>query len=384
MNSATLASLSSALLLLLPPLAGCGDDGAGPAAPDVDAGPPGADAGGPEPDAGNPLPDGAVQTTSLDGCLERGGVLADVDLIDNNVVTAHGDVTTVALSGLGQIAIASSDGAIKLWTVEAVPSGELGTDNDIGYDTAFDAGSPIVRALSYSEDGRSLAAGDDAGDVVLWDVTPDVFEDVARTSAGEQPVTAVAVSPDGAAVAFADSSPGGAMRLWTPSTGAVSEVLDTALSRVAALAWLPDGRLVSAGDADGVPSIELRAAGDPAAVEVRWSGADGGLRGTVRSLSIHEGALVGAGEGVLVSLDARGAAIGARSDVDLRSVATTPGGAFHVATTPGGDLRTFAAPDLTDGPSARVPRAVSIRVHAEGDQLVVTDEGGIAHLTRCF
>src|SRR5262245_55355047 len=117
-------------------LFGCDGSGGGPAMPMSDAGTP-SDTGVPLPDAGpTDLPDGAVPASGLGPCVAAGGTLSAVDVINNNVVTDHGEIVTIALSSGGEIGVASTDGALKIWTVESRLVGEV-RDNVVGYETAF-------------------------------------------------------------------------------------------------------------------------------------------------------------------------------------------------------------------------------------------------------
>src|SRR5262249_31939409 len=66
---------------------------------------------------------------------------------------------------------------------------------------------PVIRCLSVSQDGKSLAAGLTDGSLVVWDTTTG--RELRRWNAHNLLVTSVAFSPDGKALASASCSGGG-------------------------------------------------------------------------------------------------------------------------------------------------------------------------------
>jgi WD40 repeat protein len=370
-------------------LFGCDGAGGGPAMPMSDAGTP-ADGGVPPvPDAGVPdLPDGAVAASGLGPCVAAGGTLSAVDVIDNNVVTDHGDLVTIALSSGGEIGVASADGALKIWTVESRLAGEI-RDNVIAYETAFgEHVRPVSRALAYAPDGAFLAAGSDDGAVNLWDTGAE--SSIAAFDLGDDGVTAVAVRADGAEVAMADASHAGNVRVAATTAGATpSDPIGTGLWGVASLLYLPDGTLVLAGHQYGVPMVELHAAGAPATTTGSFLDRSD-VAATLRGLAATSDGrtLVAAGGGVLVVLDRFDPAtpLVHRTDVghDVIAAAVLPDDRHFATVATDHILRVHDL--LTGDEVARFVMAgpVAVHAHAGGDQLVAADASGRIHLVRCF
>ncbi|MGW5450145.1 NACHT and WD repeat domain-containing protein [Streptomyces asiaticus] len=103
--------------------------------------------------------------------------------------------------------------------------------------------------LAYSPDGRHLAAGDESGQVTIWDTTarqavgafpaPPVRDGDARN------VTSLAFSPDGRTLAAAGRD--GTLRLWdTKSNRLLGSSLPTAGGTVLSLAFSPDSSVLYA------------------------------------------------------------------------------------------------------------------------------------------
>ena len=105
--------------------------------------------------------------------------------------------------------------------------------------------SAAVHSVAFSPDGHTLAVGDDAGHIGLWDVTTErktVSLDEGNT------VYSVAFSPDGHTLAAGDDA--GNIGLWDMTTGrktASMQEVDT----VDSVAFSPDGHTLAAGDANG-------------------------------------------------------------------------------------------------------------------------------------
>jgi WD40 repeat protein len=105
----------------------------------------------------------------------------------------------------------------------------------------------MTTTLAYSPDGRYLAAGDDSGQVTIWDNN-------ARRTLGVLPpppardqepkyVTALAFSPDGRTLAAAGKD--GTLRLWdTESSRPLGSSLPTAGGTVLSLAFSPNSTVL--------------------------------------------------------------------------------------------------------------------------------------------
>ena len=103
---------------------------------------------------------------SLETCLDDGGALTLVASVDNDDVTEHGDINTLAVAGDGRIAVAASDGTIKLWTIEEGFLGQLVPSLQVGAQGALmrhKCGSPcpscgIVPARRVARSGERASA----------------------------------------------------------------------------------------------------------------------------------------------------------------------------------------------------------------------------------
>jgi WD40 repeat protein/energy-coupling factor transporter ATP-binding protein EcfA2 len=152
-------------------------------------------------------------------------------------------VSSVAFSPDGRtVAAGDSTGAVIVW--------DLGAPSRPGHLLEAHAGS--VSSLAFSPDGRTLAAGSFDGRVVLWDVA-DLIRPRQFLMAGAGSVFSVVFSPDGRTVAAGDAE--GTVILWdladptrpwqlgSPHTGRATAVFSVAFS--------PDGRTVATANDDG-------------------------------------------------------------------------------------------------------------------------------------
>ncbi len=327
-------------------------------------------------DPGDADPD--VERSGLDGCLAGGGQMVPVAEIDNNVLVAHGEITAMAFAAGGQIALAWTDGAIKLWSIRAQTEGTIAPQLD--YDAAFGEDNPSIGALAYGPGASWIASGRASGEVALWD--PATGARLDGVLASEAPVAAMDVTADGSRVAMAHEA--AEIRIW-PRGGEVGAPLLTGLWGVAAVRYLPDGRLATAGHYYGTPEIELRSA---AGAEVAWSWLDEAREGWVRDLSASpDGSrLAAAGDGFVWLFDLEA---GEREPSvievagSLVSIAFSPGGEYLFATDDAGQLRVLS---LRDGSEIDAPPgadAVAVRSQPEYDQLVLAERSGIVRMLGC-
>src|SRR5689334_3102239 len=61
-------------------------------------------------------PGGAA--TGLEACVLGGGHLVEVDSVENDDVTDHGDLVAFAASSSDVLAAAGADGTVKLWSLD--------------------------------------------------------------------------------------------------------------------------------------------------------------------------------------------------------------------------------------------------------------------------
>lgn len=101
-------------------------------------------------------------------------------------------------------------------------------------------GTPgTINALSFSQDGKLLAAGRDFGRIVVWDISTGK---VVRAIDGPQSiVSAVAISPDHQFLASAGSEEHPVIALWNLATGKVERTFPVSKPVVQKLAFAADG-----------------------------------------------------------------------------------------------------------------------------------------------
>jgi WD40 repeat protein len=128
-------------------------------------------------------------------------------------------------------------------------------------DDLLQSGS-TVESVAFSPDGHTLAVGDDAGHIGLWDVTTG--RRTASLNEGSE-VNSVAFSPDGQTVAAGDES--GAIGVWDTATGRQTASL-TANDIVNSVAFSPDGHTLAAGDNSGAIGVWDLATGSQTAILV--------------------------------------------------------------------------------------------------------------------
>jgi len=111
-------------------------------------------------------------------------------------------------------------------------------------------GTPtVINALSFSADGKVLAAGKDFGRVVLWDVQEREFLRALET--GQGIVSAVALSPDGKTVATGGSSDHFSVKLWDVATGKLLKVLKEDQDFIQCLVFDLTGKWLAVADHTG-------------------------------------------------------------------------------------------------------------------------------------
>jgi WD40 repeat protein len=112
--------------------------------------------------------------------------------------------------------------------------------------------SGVTTALAFSPDGKYLAAGDESGQVTVWDGNADEPLGILPASpvrdGKPRYVSALAFSPDGRTLAAAGDD--GTLRLWdTDSSRPMGSALPTPGTALLALAFSPDNKtLYAAGE----------------------------------------------------------------------------------------------------------------------------------------
>lgn len=172
---------------------------------------------------------------------DRENGIAVFDPLGNREGVLPGDpddrVAVIAVSTAGRLLAAAEDnGQLVVW--------ELSQRRRL-HELA--SGESRPRLLAFSPDERLLLAGDDTGGVAAWNVADGVLVSYRRVH--EQPVTAMAFSPDGRLLAVGAKD--GKVRYWTPQDDAPAHVYVVGTSPVEHLAFSQDGLwlLAAAGDA---------------------------------------------------------------------------------------------------------------------------------------
>ena len=120
--------------------------------------------------------------------------------------------------------------------------------------------SAVLECLAFSPEGASLATGDRAGLIRLWDVTTG--DEVLTLRLGHGVIRWIAFSPDGMTLAASDEASG--LQLWSLAAGRALGVLAEGTPRgVLAPVFSPDGRLLAFGTSEGELIVWDRA-GTPA------------------------------------------------------------------------------------------------------------------------
>ncbi len=191
-----------------------------------------------------------------------------------------------ALSGDGKLLVTGkSDGTLKLWEIATgslitsvktepeVPVLAFSTDGrtlaSAGNDGGNGSATPLIKlwdaaaglkpirtintfvdkigALSFSRDGKTLAASPGQGSILFFDVSTGLAEGAIRM-ADRMGVTSIVFSPDDKTIAAGRE--GGVVCIWAVQTGELLKRLKGHASTVFALAFSPDGGTLASGGAD--------------------------------------------------------------------------------------------------------------------------------------
>ncbi len=105
-------------------------------------------------------------------------------------------------------------------------------------------GEAWVTCFAFSQDGNTLASGDDEGAIRLWDVNG--LKLLGEFNAHEMGVSSLAFTPDGTGITSAGEDH--AVRLWDINTFAKKQEWKGHTDRIPALRWSPNGEFfVTAG-----------------------------------------------------------------------------------------------------------------------------------------
>ena len=145
------------------------------------------------------------------------------------------------------IATASRDSTVRLWDADtAKHKTTLKHRQGVNATLPWNHGANAVNAIAYSPDGNTIATGTQNGKVRLWDARTGRLKTKFRAHAFG--IVSIAYSPDSNMIATASWN--GTAELWDGQTGKHRTTI-TKHSRIAPLAYLPDGNTIATGEPSG-------------------------------------------------------------------------------------------------------------------------------------
>jgi WD40 repeat protein len=159
----------------------------------------------------------------------------------NQAVAFSPDGTTLATGSLVEVI---------LWDLKRQPPRMIRTLKPKSIELGQNNYPSVVQSLKFSPDSKTLAAGHyDSGGVLLWDLTGELREEVARLDGGT--TRTVAFSPDSKTLVSVGS--GGRLWLWDVA-GKTSKLRGKIAGHAGAVpgaAFAPDGKTLVSGGSDG-------------------------------------------------------------------------------------------------------------------------------------
>ncbi|GAA4442339.1 WD40 repeat domain-containing protein [Phytohabitans houttuyneae] len=222
-------------------------------------------------------PDGQLMATGSSNGSMRLWNLATAEAVGQPTGSTDGWAPALAFSPDGRLlAVGDADRAL-LWN----------PTNDLPVGEPMRGHTGRVRAVAFSPDGRLLATGSEDGTVRLWN--PTTHEPAgAPLTRHSGPVRAAAFSPDGRLLAT--GGPHGEMWVWNPANGEPVGPHGNEASDAFGVAFSPDGQLMATGHGNGTVRLRNPSTGKPVATA---------LQGPARSISAvafnPDGRLVTAG-----------------------------------------------------------------------------------------
>jgi uncharacterized delta-60 repeat protein len=184
------------------------------------------------------------------GSQARYAVLAAARLPGIAALTRGGpSVNAVTYSPDGKIlAAGDGDGTVRLW--------DVATRRQIGRPLGQLGHARAVYTVAYSPDGKIVAAAGLDGAVRFWDVA--THQEIGAPLRGDTPeIFSVRFSPDGKILATGGS--GGTVQLWNVATHQqIGSPLAAGSADIRGLAFSPDGRTLATGGYSGTTSGVVR------------------------------------------------------------------------------------------------------------------------------
>jgi WD40 repeat protein len=329
--------------------------------------------------------DDVVQGAAIERCAAGGGTLGEGWAVNN----LHGPTRTLIASG-EVIVLSSDDGALKQWTVgtgETSGPGELPPVEHTYGRPFVDTNDLMVTAIAFAPDGN-IAAGDALGGLREFRVS-DSTPTGTDMDLGEEVMTSVAISADGATMVTSDASYAGNVHVIDRASREAVGPLTTHLWGVMVVA-LSSESLYTAGDWYGVPEIERRDLSDPDAVVDTYQFDDDIFLGDVRAVAIDEDetVLVVAGDRFVAVFDPADLAAGplaiteAANHVAVGVVVGSTGAAFATAGSEG-TVRLWDTATAEEVGNLVVPTPTGIAGDAAGNRLFTSGPDGRVRAFVC-
>ena len=175
-------------------------------------------------------------------------ILWDLSTGQEQVIHTDKHATKIAVKPNGtHVALANFYGELSVMDLATRERSILAAGADGGTHA-----TPVpITSLAFSPDGRTLATGDHAGSVKLWNLetmTPQVL--AAETGQTDSDILGIAFSPDGNALAAAGRQ--GTITRWSPRTGDSIGLPLIARDISGAVAFSPDGRTLASATHRGI------------------------------------------------------------------------------------------------------------------------------------
>ena len=137
-----------------------------------------------------------------------------------------------------RFAVAST---IGIWLYDA------GTGQEI---TLLTGHTKLVRCISFSPDGKTLASGSEDNTIRLWDTNTGHHKKTLTGHTSKRGVYSVSFSPDGQTLASGGSGLDSTIRLWDTNTGTHKQTFKGHTGYVSSVSFSPDGQTLASGSAD--------------------------------------------------------------------------------------------------------------------------------------